>query len=367
MLTRPIPSFSNSTPSAAPKLVYLDQSFLSDMCFHEESISSKPILKRLFLKLQSLQVINKVVLVVSDVHCRETSAFPPQYDSRMNDLWQFQNNLVAGRIAGSWRDVFVAQHRRFLREEDVTSYPVSDIKYRDPPQPHLGIKIVMANTWMLRVHRATSSQLLESDTRYREIIDRQVRNIPSCHGVEDCLIHVRKLWRDDIRTGIAAWEQRREFIRAFEQLGNSPGREELLSLKLPQSTDSSFLPCIDDVLHGMDSDVMLRRWSELLEKDPMGPCPSIRIRTAFEAELLWTHYQGKRNNPKRFGENFGWSRQNDIDHVSAFIPYVDALTTDKDMHNLCMRETIGAEIGRFSCKIFSSKNYQEFEGWLDAL
>lgn len=158
MFTKPTSSFAstNSFTSITPKLVYLDQSFLSDMCFREESVSSKPILTRLFLKLQSLQTLNKIALVVSDVHCRETSAFRAQYANRMKDLWQFQNKLVAGRIAGNWRDVFVAQHRRFLRDEGADSYPVSDIKYRDPPQPHFGVRIVTANSWMLRLHRTTS-------------------------------------------------------------------------------------------------------------------------------------------------------------------------------------------------------------------
>ena len=369
MLTKPTPRVANANLflTNTPKLVYLDQSFLSDMCFHEESVSSKPILKRLFLKLQRLQTINKVVLVVSDVHCLETSAFPEQYSSRMKELWQFQNELAFGRIAGNWRDVFVAQHRRFLRGEDVNSYPVSDIKYRDPPLPHLGVRIVVTNSWRLRVHRPTSSQLLEKDNRYREVIDRQAKNIPSCHGVEDCLAYVSELWRTDFRTGIVARKQREKLMQSFDQLDNSPGFKELDFLSLPHITNSSLLPVINEVLRGTDTEVTLRRWSELLDKDPIGPCPSIRIRTAFEAELLWTYYQGKRNNPKEFRENFGWSRQNDIAHVSAFIPYVNALTTDKDMHNLCMRKTTSAEIKRFSCKIFSSKNYLEFEDWLDAL
>lgn len=211
------------------------------------------------------------------------------------------------------------------------------------------------------------SQRLENDKRYREVIDRQARNIPSCHGVEDCLAYVSELWRTDFRTGIMAWKQRKELMQSFDQLGNPLGLEDLAFLKLAHITDSSLLPVIDEVLRGMDTEVTMRRWSELLDKDPIGPCPSIRIRTAFEAELLWTYYQGKRNNPKEFRENFGWSRQNDIAHVSAFIPYVNALTTDKDMHNLCMRRTTNAEIERFFCKVFSVKNYPEFEDWLDAL
>lgn len=93
----------------------------------------------------------------------------------------------------------------------------------------------------------------------------------------------------------------------------------------------------------------------------------MRIRVALEAELLWTWHEGKRRNPKKFGEYFGRSRQNDIDHVSSFVPYVDALTTDKDMHNMCKRKVVNDEIKRFPCMIFSAKNYDELEDWLDEL
>lgn len=112
---------------------------------------------------------------------------------------------------------------------------------------------------------------------------------------------------------------------------------------------------------------MLKRWSELLKNDPIGSCPSVRIRTAFEAELLWTRYQKYRLNKKSFNKNFGLSRQNDIDHVSAFAPYVDALTTDNDMRNRCETKVVGDELNQFPCKIFSNNNYNMFEEWLDEL
>jgi len=51
----------------------------------------------------------------------------------------------------------------------------------------------------------------------------------------------------------------------------------------------------------------------------------------------------------------------------AFVPYVDALTTDKNMLNLCKQEIVAGELAQFPCKIFAKKNYKDFEAWLDAL
>lgn len=347
------------------KLVYLDQSFLSELCSQEKYIT--PILKRLLLKLQNLKTMNKIGLVVSDIHCRETSAFPGKYSASMEKLWQFQNNLADGRIAASWEDVFVAQHRRMLSDENCESYSVADIRFRNPPQAHRGIRVVMTNSWLLRIHRDNVATYNEIDDRYRKVLDRQAQDIPRCEGVADCQNYIHGLWRNDIRSGMAAWRQRRDFLLSFEQLGKCPDAAQLTSLKILESRDEPLLRVIDNVTRGLDGAAVLGKWSDLLENDPIGPCPSMRIRTALEAELLWTWYEGDRHNPKKFRECFGWSRQNDIDHVSAFVPYVDALTTDKDMHNLCKREIVDAEIKRFPCRIFSGKNYDEFEEWLDEL
>jgi hypothetical protein len=88
------------------------------MCFRGECTISKPILERLFSKLQNLKAMSKIALVVSDIHCRETSDFPGQYADRMEKLWQFQNSLADGRIVANWAEIFVAQHRRMLSERD---------------------------------------------------------------------------------------------------------------------------------------------------------------------------------------------------------------------------------------------------------
>ena len=196
------------------------------------------------------------------------------------------------------------------------------------------------------------------------MIDRQAKNIPHCNGLVDCLKYVRGLWQKDIRLGIAAWRERRTFVRSFERLGGSPSVEQPLSLKMPELLKVPLLQTINVITHGMEGEAVLNRWSDILESDLIGPCPSLRIRTAFEAELLCDWIKCKRQNPKRFSQWFGWSRQNDIDHVSAFVPYVDALTTDRDMHNLCQRQIVHDEIKRFPSKIFSKKNSTSLKnGW----
>jgi hypothetical protein len=37
------------------------------------------------------------------------------------------------------------------------------------------------------------------------------------------------------------------------------------------------------------------------------------------------------------------------------------------MRIFCQNEVVADELKQFSCKIFSTSNYNEFEAWLDAL
>ena len=221
----------HQVPSIRKKLVYLDQSFLSNLCTREGSPVADPILNRLFSKLQRLKVLNKIYLVVSDVHCRETSAFPEQYLKEMKTLWKFQSDLADGKIAANWTDVFIAQHRRMFAGDGTDPYPVADIGLNDPHRVHIGMRVVTTNYWMPQNYRNYASTADEVNNSFREIIDRQVANIPHCQAVADCLNYVRLLWRNNIQQGITAWQQQIDFLLSFEQTGDYPDARKLASLQ----------------------------------------------------------------------------------------------------------------------------------------
>jgi hypothetical protein len=129
-----------------------------------------------------------------------------------------------------------------------------------------------------------------------------------------------------------------------------------------------FYRIVHEVVQGLDEESTLKRWLELLENNSANNlCAYIRIRSALEAALLWKcHISGVLiNNQRKFHAKYGLSRQNDIDHISTFVPYVDALITDEDTHNLCKLEVVANELKQFPCKIFSMENYSDFDTWLD--
>lgn len=346
-------------PSIRKKLVYLDQSLLSDICREETEIA-----QHLYQKLLELKRLQKIFLIISDIHSNETSAFPDEYIEDRTKLWKLQNTLADGRIAGNFYDVFAAQTRRMLIEHDgIDPFPFTDIGLDDPHRWQVGMNVVPTNSWRLRLNRAYALPRDEINEKLLNIIDRQVKNIPDCRGIRDCLNHVTELWRNDIQQGINAYKQQCEILLIIQEF--ETGKP--ISNQIPQLSDAPFRQIVSDVVYGLDEQAALQRWSELLKNNPILICPALRIKIAFEAELLWMRWQGHRPTPKKFNANFGISRQNDIGHISAFVPYVDALTTDNDMSNLCEREVVAEELARFPAKIFSKKNYNEFEEWLDIL
>jgi hypothetical protein len=184
-----------------------------------------------------------------------------------------QSDLADGRIAADWVDVFVAQHRRMLAGDSSDPYPVTDIGLDDPHRVQIGIRIVTTNSWMPQNYRDYASTGDEVNNGFREIIDRQVENIPYCQSVADCLNYVRVLWRNNIQQGITAWQQKVDFLQSFEQLGDYPDASQLASLPIPHLRNALFQNIIGDVTSGLDETAVLQRWSELLKNDPIGPCP----------------------------------------------------------------------------------------------
>lgn len=352
-------------PSIRKKLIYLDQSFLSAVCLEADKPDSQNEV-RILSNLTELKARQRVFVVVSDVHSRETSAIPDEYVGNRKDLWQFQNDLADGIISVDWDEVFVAQWRRILANQDNSnSFPASDIGLDNPHQFQVGMRIQLTNHWRPKMHRDEARPRDTVNEAFRRVFERQLENMPSCKDVRDCLSYIRELWRKDIRQGIVAWQHRCESMERIVK-EHEAGRK--VDYALLETTDAPFRWIVRDVVQGLDEKSTLQRWLKLLDSDSTNLCAYIRIRSAFEAALLWKwKTEGATANPKKFDIRFGLSRQNDIDHVSTVTPYVDALTTDNDMRNLCKNVVVAGELKQFSCKLFSKNNYDEFEIWLDAL
>ncbi|MGZ0018559.1 hypothetical protein [Nitrosomonas sp. wSCUT-2] len=356
-----------SLSSIRKQIIYLDQSFLSAACLEAEKTSSQNEV-RIHSKLMELKRRQRVFVIVSDIHSRETSAIADNYAENRNKLWEFQNDLADGSIACDWDEIFVAQWRRILAcQNDSYPLPATDIGLTNPHQLQIGVKIQSKNFGRQRLHRSTNWDFNIVNDELKNIFSKQLESMPISGNANDCLNYVRELWCKDIRQGIASRRKQRELNRTMEQ-----AIRELESGRIPEipawEEPSPFRRVVTEVVQGFDEESAFQHWLELLEGDSNRLCAFIKIRSTLEATLLWELKAGKiTDNSRKFHRNLGLSRQNDIDHISTFVPYVDVLTTDNSMRNLCESKLVSNELKQFPCKIFSKSNYDKFEIWLDEL
>ena len=121
------------------KLVYLDQSFLSSAVDGTLNSSAAPILTK-FLDAVSRQ---RIYIVVSDVHSRETAAIDEEYEEKMKVIWKFANGLAHGNIANDWHGIFIAQHRRMLSGDgNANVFPITDICISTPNRLRIGMQVM---------------------------------------------------------------------------------------------------------------------------------------------------------------------------------------------------------------------------------
>ncbi len=356
-------------PSIRKKLIYLDQSFLSSACLEADTRSSQSAIS-ILSKLKELKRMQKIFVVVSDVHSRETSAIPSIYDENRKRLWEFQNDLADGSISFDWDEVFVAQWKRMIADQDEPlTFQTADIGLDDPHRIQVGIKVKPTNNWRQRLHQGAARPRELINEEIRRIFESQQKHMPNCKDAEDCLSYVRKCWCKAIREGIDSWWRQRNQYLQMDVLIKEYEAGRIPNIP-PNEQPAPFSQIVGEVIMGLslDAETALHKWIDFLEEDSANLSAFVMMRSAFEAELHWKWRTGTHpTNPDTFNKRFGLFCQNDIDHISTFVPYVDALTTDNSMRSLCEEGIVAGELIRYSCRIFSRSNYDEFEAWLDAL
>ena len=358
---------SISLPKLRKKLIYLDQSFLSAISIRKTSPKSQVELS-IYSKLLKLKTQQRIALVVSDVHSRETAGIPEAYVEERKLLWKFQNDLADGEISVDWEEVFIAQQRRIVagtQSDEV--FPISDIGLDDPHRFRIGMSYQSKNLWRQKIDQESVSPRNETNDMFRTVFENRAKDLPPNCNLQECASYVLQLWRELVREGINAWRAERDFHLRIEQIVTDIDVGRVSSIP-SMDLSAPVRRIVGDVLEGSNADAALQRWLELLDDDTGGFGACAQIRFAFEAELTWRWLTSHQSlSGSTFNKEFGQSRHNDVNHVSTFLPYVDALTTDDDMRSLCGSEVVSRQLDQFPCKVFSSGNYAEFDSWLDAL
>lgn len=349
------------------KIVYLDQSFLSDVwsATQDQSVyGSDQVELHILTRLMALKRLRRVFIVVSDVHVTETAGIPDEYAHKRRGIWELANQIANGMIADGPLDVYVKQQRRAIQRTNIGHVlPLDDIGLGRLYDGDVPKQAFSANQWRLTLFKETTPSRQDVYQGLINILARQAEDSQSLGNSTECHKRVLQLWRADLLDGIDGMRKRRKLFAACERYNEDP------TCPMPAfdlASDPPFTSIVSHIIEDLSANA-LDQFESLLMEDPTGGCCIVRLRTSLEAEVLWSYSMSTRSGLKPKDTKYGVSRMNDISHVSTYLPYVDALTTDNEMAKLCRRGVAGREFGAMANKIYSKETYPAFLRWLDGL
>jgi hypothetical protein len=363
-------------PDIKKKRVYLDQSILSALYKQNvdkhDSVKSNEWQERVLAKIELAKKLQKITVIVSNVHVLETVPMPNEEDQKA--LWRFANHLAEGNICGDMNDAFEYELLEFLdgqipKEPNLAlnCYGRSEIDTWSIHSP-----VEMTNTYRLRANEGWLKFRSTSRYTFEETLKNQANQISVLSLLTDCINHLKKLYLADIFDGIKYAQVLAENRKAGQEwLSND---ENLLSTSMPVLRDlperNGYGSIIFQATLNYDSKeaqvVTLRNLSEKVKKLGIDAFPSTKLQAILEGEVLHRWIKGLQANPKKFNENFGMSKVMDILHLAVFLPVVDVITVDKATFNRCQQFEIKSEIDRYSCALLcAGENQPQFEHWLD--
>jgi hypothetical protein len=347
-------------PEIKKKRVYLDQSIISRLHDVEvigiNKIDSSDWRERLLTKIHLAKRLQKACFIVSDIHVLET--VPINDQNTKKSLWRFANSLAGGKISGDINHAFEFELIQLLDRHDTRISKSAINCYMDVEIDSWSIHspILMTNSWRLQGKQNWITFRDKSQENFKQTLETQKQQAGLDATLEKCILLLKKLYLDDVLTG----------IKYCQILTNKQPSSSQLPAKNGYS--SLIFQATRDYQDGSEQFSSLNKLSQQINFQGINAFPSLKIQAVLEAEVLLRWIQNRQINPKRFNENFGLSKIMDIQHIAVFLPIVDVLTVDKDSFNRCQLTEIKSEIDIFSTKLLrASENQDGLEIWLDEL
>ena len=353
-------------PKLRKKLIYLDQWFVSNL-FDDKK---KEQFEGLIEKIKNLIALQKITIIVSDIHAGETANIPISEKQAL--IWEKFNSLANGRITKDGQDILVNQIQRTLRGEKET-FPWSDILNDDPHDWIVGqyigsgihAQILLTNSWRLRLHKMLTPDSEQINQQLMDILHKQCESISPTSSESECFDYIKSLWLLDLKDSVKYYQAMNKLSKgeAIDDVSfltkNAPPFYQIIKLILDEYNDSSKEKYITYIFNLFNDSNLLPKY--------------IHISIALEAQRLFSALQALKNdggitkNKKKFSRKYGVSSNNDASHISSFIPYVDILITDDNARKLLSKSIIEEYLSNLAVNIYSNNNIDLFDKSLDQL
>jgi hypothetical protein len=332
-------------PPTRKRVLYLDQFFLSNAFKNSD--------QRYLAAASAITSLVQDQLLVcpwSDVHELETKLWP---SDRQQSLWSFIKRSAAGHKFSTQLQVHSQQlHRAFtsfcangskrarLEQSDALEgkdlHDWSDYIWIDIPLDHL-----------IDVSRAREEK--ENTTRGIVGLFEAWRNAPGDFHAD--------VTSEALGMADAMFRQYLAFVRAF-------GEGDAVDW-FAKETPAAHL--ISSLMHrdaaSVDPDKRMGRMREFLMSEYFRHTPYIEISCSMFAGLRGQVRSGHFSSDQQKAAKKLAGFHLDVDFISTFGPYCDALFIDKSMHHLLRNECSGI-FDRYPMKLFSLSNFDEFLGCL---
>ena len=109
---------------------------------------------------------------------------------------------------------------------------------------------------------------------------------------------------------------------------------------------------------GAAGDEALRRTLDFFDSENALDAPQNRLRAMLLAALGRRASSGQKRPPNR-------GTANDIEVISSYLPYCEAMFVDNEMAQLLAEEPLATEVAKYKTKVFSTRNRDEFLAYLE--
>lgn len=339
-----------SLPLLNKKIIYLDQFAISNMM---KSINPKlkkvvvdPFFKILFEKVDRLSKLQLIICPDSNTQYSESLVSP--YFKPLKRMYEQLSHGTSFHFPETIKRFQIHNNfKKWLGQKNV-----KDITLHDIVQGQI-------NEWQDRLLITINSKL-DSDIKFIEDI-RKDRNTSSL-----VLNEVFKEWQKQKRKKFNDWFEEeisdfgpsiwKKYLMDLQKLSNPTSQNLIASAtSFASVTISSLLQELDEI--DLDETGKFLKIKEYLYSDSIKKVHYVTISGMLFASLAREAANGRQKFPTK-------GMMNDIETISSYLPYCDAIFLDKECHNYLIQEPLKKQL-KYGNKVFSLNNKKDFLMYLD--
>lgn len=334
-------------PETRKKVLYLDQFFFSS-AFRERD----PRFVKAAQRIREISALQLLAVPFSSIHEDETHQWRGYDGKNKEDLMEFIKATSRGHEFEPSYDVEQTQIVRAFQAHLRGQSPAFELQQRD----------------------AVPSDIHEWDDYFRIDVGRYINDIELIRDLKrqgvEMLVDAFPAWRQSTNTfeqdvALELREAAKNYFDAYLKYAARIATGDYAAL-----LDSSIVAMVvQALLHCLTEDSTpeesLKKIGAFFQTEHFSEIPyqwlSVRIFATLKDMVKRGAYANREAALQRLGGFF-----QDMKHVSIYAPYCDAFVMDQAMAALVADPRIGLE-ERYSVKIFSLNNWDEFLAWLHAL